>query len=78
MATDETGSIERSEEIIDPGTDLKQDMLDLLAGGEPWVFVVADTEAEGGAVLRVNAGGAVHSSDDIRRILARAVTLLDG
>lgn len=53
---------------VNPG-DPVNDVLNALAGGKPFLFVVASVDTEGGIDLRVETGGGVRNTDDIRNIL---------
>lgn len=66
-----TEEIEYSEEEIDPGDDARQDMLEHLAAGKPWVFVVAN-HAGDGIGLQVNCGGGVSDAKTLHKLLSLA------
>lgn len=67
--------IEYSEEEIDPGEDPRQDMLEHLASGKPWVFVVADHCGDG-IGLKVNVGGGIPDGATVRRLLEMTLKAL--
>jgi phosphoribosylformimino-5-aminoimidazole carboxamide ribonucleotide (ProFAR) isomerase len=53
---------------IEPG-DPVNDVLNALAGGKPFLFVVASADDEGHIDLKIETGGGVRNTEDIRNIL---------
>lgn len=60
--------VERTIREVEPG-DPVNDVLEALAGGKPFVFIVVSAEDSGGIDLKVETGGGVRNADDIRNIL---------
>lgn len=56
------------EEVIEPGQNELQDQLEQLAGGKPWVLIVAD-HAGDGLGLKVNCGGGIASAEMLNHLL---------
>ena len=59
---------EVTQQEVEPG-DPVNDVLNTLAQGKPFLFVVAEVDEDGGIGLKVETGGGVRNVDDIRNIL---------
>lgn len=75
MKPDGQTEIDYSEEIIDPGDDPKQDILETMAKGKPWAFIVAD-HAGDGIGLQVNVGGGIRDGETIRSLLRMTINAI--
>lgn len=59
-----------------PEGDARSDMLDHLAGGDPWVMIIAQN-APGTAIdLKVEVGGGIADTDTIRALLTKTLNAL--
>lgn len=66
---------EVTESYVDPG-DTRNDVLELLAEGKPWVFVRAHSLPDGGLGLKVETGGGVADVATIRNLLTKTLDAL--
>jgi hypothetical protein len=63
-------------ETIAPEGDAEGRVLESLANGEPYVFIVTTIEDDGSLSLRVAVGGGLGSPSTIRSILAKTMAAL--
>jgi hypothetical protein len=70
------GDVERTVTDV-PAGDTRNDVLELLADGNPWVFVYAhDLPVSEGFGLKVEVGGGVHDTRTIRSLLNKTLAAL--
>lgn len=62
-------------EYIEHETDNEplSDVLNALAGGKPFVFLVADTDGEAKIALSCETGGGIRNGQDVRHLLELAL-----
>jgi hypothetical protein len=59
-----------------PEGDARNDVLELLADGNPWVFVYAHNLAGDGLGLKVETGGGVRDTTTLRSLLTKTLNAL--
>lgn len=69
-------AVEKTVTEVEPG-DTRNDVLDTLAEGEPWVFIIARIDrASGELALKVEVGGGIPDEETIRNLLEKTIRAL--
>jgi len=59
-----------------PEGDTRNEVLETLAGGHPWVFVICEIDDEGGLNLKCETGGGVRDAATVRSLLEKTLAAL--
>ena len=56
--------------------DTRNDVLELLAEGHPWVFVSCEIDGDGGLNLKCETGGGIPDTATVRSLLQKTIDAL--